>query len=263
MVRRARSMKTNRIVAALASTTVLWIGTLQAASAQRITYEADGRTRTYDFNQPTTDKKAGRPTARSRSAELPRGPKNLPWEEPGKLTGDSRVQESGTTLQLKRLRRAARQSRKKGRIEEAQRSRSETQKTSTGLPTQDRRGASGPEVEAHTQVPASPQSNRPTERAPEISDAQSEIRARIISEAVARASAEEQRRLDLEKKRDPRLRRSEPQERSNEMLPATTQADPATTGAIGYKASKPLEEPVRGKWSGACRLLFFGALPGC
>jgi hypothetical protein len=259
-------MHTCKIAASLISLALGWLGMVDFALAQRITYEADGRARTYEFNQPPNKPQARRAASTSRSVELPRGPKNLPWEEPGKLSGNSGVRESGTTLELRRLRRASGHSRKERIQPEAQRSRSETQKTSTVSPAKDRPLASGAEAEMHNPITTSPQSSRSNERTPEMLEAQAETRAKIISEAMARASAEEQRRSDLEKRRDPRLRRSELLERDDsELKRQSTQVDPATTGAIGSKASsKPVEGTAPGKWkSGACRLLFFGVLPGC
>src|SRR5215212_310036 len=93
-----------------------------------------------------------------------------------------------------------------------------------------------------------------------LSADEAEIRAKIIADSAAKALAEEQRRLALEKSRDRRAPYSEA--RSSSVLPVTEQ-DPATTGTLASgtpgRAEPVLAPEPRASTDhkgGICRLLF-------
>ena len=98
-------MRLCKMVAPLGAATLLLSGLLGEALAQTIQHEVNGQPRTFDFKQGAPAPSAsGQSIAtplprrqRPSAAGLPRGPKNIPWDEPGKISGVPGVQENAAT----------------------------------------------------------------------------------------------------------------------------------------------------------------------
>lgn len=281
------------------------------AQAQTIRHEVDGRAHTYEFKQSTSD---GRRTptkaqasgkGRAITAELPRGPKNLPWDEPGKISGLPGVQENErTSLPIRSKRRGHGEPRAASIIERVDvpvRKRAGTESGSLLSPLE---GADAPPIRRLPRnVAEDPVQTQGQTLAPRQEGAlddgrtkaradEAEARAKMIAEARDRALAQEQKRLDLERRRD-RARPSEPLSASLPSHQSTPQPqqEPASTGSIATgrtghaaaaiggdqsgaqtqadrtalnPAATPPALPGTPTWKdGVCRLLFFGAVKGC
>jgi hypothetical protein len=250
-------------------------------SAQTIRYEEGGRQQTYDFTsgQQASTREGANARKRERSTrptrgDLPRGPKNIPWDEPGKISGVPGVLEnSATSLPEKSSLRRARRKENRGpkvltgsETEHKLQARQEpppqppdaSAKAPSHGPGQKDFGEPGGRPTALT-------SNAQTDTA-RAEDHNAETRAKLIEKPRASAWAEEQRRLEAEKSRDRHAPSSVPRptnESTKEAGRATRiQPDPDHTGAV--TAAQDTARPERSGWMrGACRMLFFGALPGC
>jgi len=250
-----------RAVEGCAGATLLLAATLGSAAAQTIRHEVNGRAHTYEFKQPVQD---GVPPDRRRSpakgagksralmAELPRGTKNIPWDEPGRGGGLPGVHKNDRTSLPVRPRRAKRplsaeRSRAVSGVEGAEVPVGKRAGTETEIPKSRVEGADDPPLSGH-QMDATGAAilMRGHTLAPRQEDAldegrakaradEAEARAKMIAEARDRALAQEQRRLEIERKRD-RARPQEPlsaPDPSNPALPPLLQQEPASTGSIG------------------------------
>jgi hypothetical protein len=102
----------------------------------------------------------------------------------------------------------------------------------------------------------------PARTLPPPSTEDAEIRAKIIAEMAAKALAEEQRRLALERARDRRGRHAEPDSSPApvaERVPDTTGTTGAGVAGAADPASNALVQPSSNKTGVICRWLFFGA----
>lgn len=81
------------------------------AVAQTITYEKDGRRHAYSFkpaeganglSDALVPNRRATLTKRLAPRELPRGPKNIPWDEPGKFSGNPVVVQRSRPKAVKR-----------------------------------------------------------------------------------------------------------------------------------------------------------------
>ena len=225
---------------------------LGEAAAQTITHEVNGRPYTYDFKRS--------------------GAKNIPWDEPGKIYGVPGVDDRRGTSLPAALSRTARKPVAAGLArtrtpagqsgDAAQHDKAEVRVRTPDLPF------SGKQVETLPATDRAQGLQQPAVTSPPfakdtLSADEAEIRAKIIADSAAKALAEEQRRLALEKSRDRRAPYSEA--RSSSVLPVTEQ-DPATTGTLASgtlgRAEPVLAPETRAstdRKGGICRLLFFGA----
>jgi hypothetical protein len=253
------------------------------AAAQSISYEQNGRLQTYEFKpqqgEATTGGRltAAKPNVRSnRPAALSRGSKNIPWDEPGKISGVPGVLEnSATNLPARPARTSSRYTHKgtaraaqqTGSIGSGEPDKSARHESDTGPETSNWPHASQAAVEPHeghvrAHGSAAESLQAESTKAP---DAAAEARAEIIARFRAKALAEEQRRLDVEKNRDRHARPGEPSPAAlGNAEQRHAQADPDYTGAI---TSAPRSSAARsgksGLKDGVCRMFFFGLLPGC
>lgn len=229
------------------------------AAAQTIRHDVNGQTQTYDFKQQGSAKAPkGQATSSPRqqrplAAELPRGPKNIPWDEPGKISGVPGVLENSSTDLPNRRAAAKNPSPSRRARAETHIAPAEAEPPKQGPARIEssprRRSEDGGEAQVRNSPPGvakpapspAPRRETPDEgtSTPEMAKARSddaEARAKIIAEATARARAEEQRRLELERSKDRHARRVEPQATGEATVrPGETpsQPDPASTGAIG------------------------------
>jgi hypothetical protein len=289
-----------------AATLFIFNGLLAEALAQTIRHEVNGQTRTFDFKQGGSagEQSIATPLPRRQrpaGTELPRGPRNIPWDEPGKISGVPGVQENtatslpGTRATASRPRRVRTEA-KVAPVEEGaggapQRveplrpdggadariryGQPDALKAPDALPTAEAfKPAPAPRRDGIDSAAASAEAARQREEA--------EAKARIIADATARALAEEQRRLDLERSRDRHARRLESQSAGEATArpAAPAQPDPPATGTIAGSRSAGRAEPALGarpeepaladtpaatsSWKDRlCRKLFFGVMPGC
>jgi hypothetical protein len=221
------------------------------AAAQTITHEVNGRPYTYDFKRS--------------------GAKNLPWDEPGKIYGVPGVDDRRGTSLPAALTTTARKPVAAGQTrvripvgqgsDAAQHDKAEVRVSTRDLPLPGKRETlpATDRAQGHQPAVTSPSLGKDA-----LSADEAEIRAKIIADSAAKALAEEQRRLAVEKSRDRRAPYSEA--RSSSALPVVTGPDPATTGTIA-SATPDRDEPVLApeprastdRKGGICRLLFFGA----
>ena len=275
--------------AAVASAGLTLIFSAKDAAAQRITHEVGGKQHTYEFNQRNDQgarserqpgrKKSQAPWKPQYAPPLARGPKNIPWDEPGRNAGVPGLDKNPRSLSASR---AASREHPSGRGPVQADGRPESRDDSgiqasverpprgefvTGdAPTATApRGGALERDHIGATAPNSHEAGRIREQAgvAKPQDANAEKHAEIIAEARSRASAEEQRRLERERSRDRHERPAEPRPRVDGTGPvALDPADPATTGAIAPRAAQPA--PARPAWrSGICRAILFGMLPDC
>ena len=294
------------IAAAVLGAVLPFIAVVEDAAAQRITHERDGRNYTYDFSQQSQSTASlegqhGRRKTRvpwkppQYARPLARGPKNIPWDEPGRNEGVPGLGGSSRSLSLSS---AAPQRHPSGRgsvradgapvRSEEPGDRDVKPSAESGPRSQEPAGEArsyrGMETVGRDHIDGSATSGVRASRADELPDASKaqgaapEERAKTIAEAKLRALAEEQRRLEREKSRDRHARQSGPRSSShNAKASSRDLTDPDTTGAIagspmsadtdGSKtATTTLAQPVpAGRvWKhGVCRAILFGMMPGC
>ena len=264
-------MRLCKMVAPVSAATLLLSGLLGEALAQTIQHEVNGQPRTFDFKQGAPAPSAsGQSIAtplprrqRPSAAGLPRGPKNIPWDEPGKISGVPGVQENAATnlpgVRGKASR--AQRARTEARVEEGAGSASqavESRRPDGGVDARIRQGQSDPLTPpeaAETFKPAAapiPRRDSP-DNAPTPAEAarlreEAEAKARIIADARARALAEEQRRLDLERSKDRHARRPDQQSAGEATArpAAPAQPDPPSTGTIPASRPSARGEPPLG-----------------
>jgi hypothetical protein len=275
-----------RIPAAeLATATLMGFGAIGDAAAQSIRYEKDGRPQTYEFKPQPGEATPGDRTAATRQnarsnrptpGGLPGGRKNIPWDEPGKFSGVPGVFEnSATSLPARHGTKPARHTQKGA---------AQTRSAGAGEqePTRSRLGQADKEPDSNSRthagqldadasgVPAagirSPGEGQQAETPK--ADVAAETRAKVIEQFRARALAEEQRRLDIEKNRDRRARAGESSpagpENGNAEQQQQVQADPDYTGTVTAAPSNAAARSEKsGLKGGVCRMVFFGLLPGC
>jgi hypothetical protein len=279
-----------RIPAAeLATATLMGFAAIGGAAAQSIRYEKDGRPQTYEFKPQPGEATPGDRTAATRQnarsnrptpGGLPGGRKNIPWDEPGKFSGVPGVFEnSATSLPARHGTKPARHT-QKGAAQTRSAGAGEQEQTRSRLGQADkepdgnsRTHASPPDAEPNG-IPAAgvrshghPGDGQQAETA-KAADIAAETRAKVIEQFRARALAEEQRRLDIEKNRN---RRARPGEASaaelgngNPEQQRQVQADPDYTGTVTTAPSNAAARSEKsGLKGGVCRMLFFGLLPGC
>jgi hypothetical protein len=265
--------------------TLTWLALVGATAAQTIRYEEGGRARTYEFNpgQQAPAEDAANPRKRQRastkpaSGELPRGPRNIPWDEPGKISGVPGVLEnSATSLPDKRAPRHARP-KHNGSASNKVLTSAETEPKPRArrepAPQLPDAGAQAParspgstDIEQGARPPAST-SNGHVETA-KTEDHSAGARAQLIEKLRASAWAEEQRRLEAERSRDRRAPGSglRPSTEGNKETARTirVQPDPDHTGTLRAAPEDSAAAPEQPGWTRRmCRMLFFGALPGC
>jgi hypothetical protein len=184
------------LVVKVAAVVLTLFAFVSGSAAQTIRYEQGGRLETYDF-------KSGQ------RRDLPRGPTNIPWDEPGKITGVPGVLEKpSTSLQEKRNVQRVRprkrddasdrrlgadakhQSRvRAGRAEVRHRTLKARSKGQDHVGGRDMGSPHQPAGKQHTASAAN----------------EAEARAKIIAHFRANALAQEQRRLEAERSRDRHL----------------------------------------------------------
>ena len=304
-------MRLCKMVAPFGAATLLLSGLLGEASAQTIQHEVNGQPRTFDFRQGAPATSAARqpiaaPLPRRQQpagAGLPRGPKNIPWDEPGKISGVPGVQENAATNlpAVRGTAARARRARTEARVEEAAGSMPqpvESHRPDGAAEARIRQGQPAalttPEAAETLKATAAPVPRRDSpDNAPTPAEAarlreEAEAKARIIADARARALAEEQRRLDLERSKDRHARRLDqpPAGEATGRPAAPPQPDPAATGTIAASRPSGRAEPLGARpdeapssatalmstetppatssWKdGLCRKVFFGIMPGC
>lgn len=230
---------------------------------------------------------AEQPAPRSRRArtELSRGAKNIPWDEPGKLSGVPGVMEnSATDLPSAHSDRPARKAEKRRvrtaaepppRVEHPApaRARPERSAQRPDLPA-DALGYTATRQEDSSEprkvpvevirVPAQPPQAagaRAETPQPASDAAAAEARARLIEQFRAKALAEEQHRLQAEQSRDRHARRADPVQTAQ----PRAKGDPEVTGAVttASETSSVPEQKTSGLKQGVCRMLLFNLVPGC
>ena len=256
-----------------ASAALLLVGLATGAAAQTIQSDGAGQPRTFEFTSAgkiveAGDKSArrsgGRRAARS-GPELPRGPKNIPWDEPGKVSGVPGVLDNPATDLPQRSARPRRQ--------HAVRSPAAEPHEAPASPAQAAVPHSAAQKDAGTATPVVTQSlprrdpdgpavsSSATEESVKAAAEEAEARARVIERLKAAALAEEQRRLEAEKSRDRFRRGSGPRPSDLSQASAPQRApEPDHTGTV---AAAPEIAPAAktGGWvDRVCRLILFG---GC
>ncbi len=263
--------------------TLTWLALVGAAAAQTIRYEEGGRARTYEFKpgQQGAAQEAANPRKRQRastkpaSGDLPRGPRNIPWDEPGTISGVPGVLEnSATSLPEKRAPRVARPKHNGGSSSKVVTGAAEMEPKPRGrrepppqLPDASAKALVHSPGQKDIEQGAAPTRNGQAETA-RTEDHNAEARAQLIEKLRASAWAEEQRRLEAERSRDRRALSSGPRpsvEANTETArPIGVQPDPDHTGtltALSQGGAVAAEQP--GWMRRMCRMVFFGALPGC
>jgi hypothetical protein len=261
------------------------LGTLGAAAAQ-----SDGNDgRPYrEFKAqaateaPAADQAAASEPSAARSrpvrTELPRGAKNIPWDEPGKLSGVPGVLEnSETDLPATHARAARKAERRRARAAET----AATVEDVAAPRAQPERSVRRHDPPAHalSYAPTQQDDNEPRKVPVQIirvspeahpqaarADAQdatdaaaAQARAKLIEQFRAKALAEEKRRLEAEQSRDRFARRADA------AAPPRSKSDPDITGAVttAPEAEPAPQQKTSGLMQGMCRMLFFNILPGC
>jgi hypothetical protein len=226
--------------------------------------------------QPIPRRKAAR-------TELPRGPKNIPWDEPGKRSGVPGVNEnSATDLPADRTARAPRKAEKRP-----------VRAAVVSVPKADEPAPARPHAEMPARKPDIPgtalgyaasetqhddprkvpvqvirvapqpqpasQSARAETAQPAPDPLATEARAKLIEQFRAKALADEQRRLQAEQSKDRHARRTD------QAAQPRSKGDPEVTGAVtaAPDASPAAEQTTSGLKQGVCRLLLFNLVPGC
>jgi hypothetical protein len=287
-------MRFRKSEAVLVAPAMLLVAMVGEAAAQTISHDVNGRAYTYDFKRqaqaslpsegqarPTPTK--GSPKPRPSGTELPRGPRNIPWDEPGKILGVPGVDDNpATNLSIARSNAAkkpasARQVRVQapsGRDHVSERREAAPEggallnaKAPDDALSRNPRGVTPKTNQTQGPSEVIPDSPPAIERSPAPQLDEAEVRAKIIAEAAAKALSEEQRRLALERSRDRRSRHLEP---ASSSAPSLTEQHPASTGSTGAaKATDtelsldPSPQSNPNREGGVCRTLFFGLLPGC
>jgi hypothetical protein len=235
------------------------------AAAQTITHDVNGRPYTYDFKRQGQ----GQSALAQRSSS-----KNIPWDEPGKISGVPGVDDRRGTNLPPALTTAARKPAATDQLRTPTATRERQDRHSGGAAQSEKvevRAKTSDDafwpkhLETNPAVQRAQGFHQPVVRSPAAKDTLStqndgaDIRAKVIAESAAKALAEEQRRLALEKSRD----RQTPylEARSSPVLSEAEQG-PATTGTIAAGVPGPAEPalaPASRASTGICRLLFFGA----
>lgn len=265
--------------AALAAPAMLFLAALGDAAAQTVGYDImrQGHASVSSEGRRPQARTEGSSRHRTSRAELPRGSKNIFRDEPGKIIGVPGVDDNpATDLPATRFTHTKKHSNRRARAHSTRLPVAENRELTspqrgaplTGEDASETVGqrSTGPET-TRTPDPSvgSQKSPRGIERYPSAQADDAEVRAKIIADLAAKALAEEQQRLALERSRD---RRSQ-LKRSSPSAPPFPEHDPATTAAsiAGENAREaPLNSPPRSRSdgvAGVCRLLFFGVLPGC
>ena len=233
---------------------------------------------------PAHSSAAEQPAPRSKAArtELPRGPKNIPWDEPGKRSGVPGVMEnSATDLPATRAAHAPGKTEKRPvravavpvpKAEEAApaRARAERSGQKHDIPAKALGYAATEQQEEPRKVPVEvirvapqpPSQSARTETPQSTSDpVAAETRAKLIEQFRAKALAEEQRRMQAEQSRDRHARRAD------QTAQPRSKGDPEITGAVTAAPDADAELAAQPKTSGlkqgVCRLLLFNLVPGC
>jgi hypothetical protein len=219
------------------------------------------------------------PAARRRPArtELPRGLRNIPWDEPGKVSGVPGVMENSATdlpttggartVRKTESRRPRAAERTAPKVEEpaAARVRPErvVRRPDIGTKALSYTATGDEETSVPRKVPVqvirvSPEPPAHSARAEAaVAAPDAEARAKLIEQFRAKALAEERRRLEAEQSRDRHARAQAAQPRSK--------SDPEVTGAVtaAPETAASEQQKTSGLKQGVCRMLFFGILPGC
>jgi hypothetical protein len=266
--------------------TLTWLALVGAADAQTIRYDDGGRARTYEFNPgqqgvaegATNPRRRQRASTKRGSVDLPRGPRNIPWDEPGKISGVPGVLEnSATSLPEKRAARPVRPKHNGGSSNKVLMGAAETESKPRArrepppqLPDASAKApsyGSGQKDIGSAARPIAPTSNAQADNA-KTEDHHGEPRAQLIEKLRASAWAEEQRRLEAERSRDRRAPSSGPRPsiEGNKDTARTirVQPDPDHTGTVTAAPQEGTAAPEQPGWMRRmCRMVFFGALPGC
>jgi hypothetical protein len=251
------------------------------AAAQTIHYEQDGQHRTFQFKQNSAPET-------TRQGELPRGPKNIPWDEPGKMSGIQGLPENpAMSVSEKVSTRRVNLKKKRAALEAAARPVKSGKNTAARATPARERSGSEKAIPAETKQQPKRRAQRlePTEKPLQLrhSDPAASLRtqpttqfqptgaldepqnrAKIIEQWRASSAAEEQRRLENETRRGHLAQSSGlPSSRDvQEEQVRTTQIgpEPASSGPDGGRAAQTKKPEWR---RSICRILFFGALRGC
>jgi hypothetical protein len=232
---------------------------VSGAAAQTIRYEENGQQRTFQFKNSEVSGAGTKP----RQGDLPRGPKNTPRDAPGKISGVPGVLENPATNLPENL--AARRN-KLSRKRTLPKNAVATEVEQPPRPRPRRPEPAAPSADVrHVDDPKAPPSGPELSQSPTTSALEeSEARSRMIEQFRARALMEEQRRLESERSRD-RHAQSPRGPATTEIEKQQAQATQIVSAPAGSSiGDDPGARPNQPGWrQSICRMLFFGALPGC
>jgi hypothetical protein len=245
------------LVVKVAAVVLTLFAFVSGSAAQTIRYEQGGRLETYDF-------KSGQ------RSDLPRGPTNIPWDEPGKVTGVPGVLEKpATSLRGKRNvqrvrprkkddasdRRSGDEAKHQSRVRAG---RAEVRDRTLKARSNGQGHVGGRDMGSPHQPPSKQQTASAANEA--------EARAKIIEQFRANALAQEQRRLEAERSGDRHLGGMPPiiEVQSEQAGAIEIRPDPGQTSGVFTGQSDSTPRSNRPSWKrSVCRMLLFGVLPGC